>query len=84
MKKDFVCLSSMDYEVVVYLNMKNVDKEHLLPLVTLITLTKTKLWEARQGVVNSSIKWTEFGVTQLIKEEVEKRFRFEVLKWGLD
>lgn len=45
---------NIDYEGVAKFELKNVEKVHLLELVTLVSLIKTKLWEARCGALNDT------------------------------
>lgn len=79
----FEILKNIDYEGVAKLEIKNVERVQLLALVTLVSLIKTKLWEARCGAVNDTLKWSPTGLVQFIKQEVWKRIQFEIDKGGI-
>lgn len=78
----FPCLIDVDYEAVKFVNIKNVKKERVLALITIICLIKTTLWNARQSVLNTLNKWTVHSITTWVKIQTENRFCFEVDKWG--
>ena len=50
--------------------------------MTIISLIKIKLWEARQQAANGTGIWSEIGLVQYIEHEIKKKYRYEIEKWG--
>lgn len=81
LKEHFPCLKNVHYSDIVSFQLKNVKKKRL-PIVSLITVAKLKLWEARCNFIKETCIRSETLLVYWIKQEIKKMYNLEVLKWG--
>ena len=62
----------------------NLEKGQLGKVILLVSIIRAKMWEVRCSEVNSNTKWTVAGVVRNVKGNLQKQFRLEVDKWGVD
>lgn len=62
----------------------NLEKGQLGKVILLVSIIRAKLWEVRCSEVNSNTRWTVAGVVKNVKGNLQKQFRLEVDKWGVD
>lgn len=84
LKQRFECLKTLDYDTIVYFNLKTLQKIQDFVFTTLISLTKAKLWNARQSLIKQSCKWTKHGVVKCIELDIIRVCLLEVQRWGWD
>uniref|UniRef100_A0AAX7TMQ6 CCHC-type domain-containing protein n=1 Tax=Astatotilapia calliptera TaxID=8154 RepID=A0AAX7TMQ6_ASTCA len=84
MKRRYKGLEALTYEEITYLRPKDKKKEENKIRCMLLSITKLKIWRARQGYIRGGYEWKEMGTIKDIEREFEGIYRHELQRWGID
>lgn len=84
MKRRYKGLEALTYEEITYLRPKDKKKEENKIRCMLLSITKLKIWRARQGYIKGGYEWKEMGTIKDIEREFEGIYRHELQRWGID